>query len=602
MPFDPQTLALYPDQPGVYLMKDAKGSFLYIGKAKDLRARLKQYFTQQDTREMIPYLRSQIETIETIVVLSEKDALILENTLIKKHLPKYNCLLKDDKTFISLLMTSHPWPMLQFIRYKEKPKEKGTFFGPYTNALAARQTHDLILKMFPLRQCSDSEFASRTRPCLLYDIKKCCAPCVGKCTKEQYSTYVDGATRLLKGQDKEVIRDLKQKMEEASEALDFEKAKSFLQMIHQIEHVTSVQHVDNPYALNTDVIGLYREADAVMIALLLFREGKLVGSEHFSFHQILSSDAEILESFLLQHYKSLEQLPKEIFLPLELANNDSIEEIFDKKVKISNPKIGKKNDLLEMAFRNAKALFVREQDAKSLKEKQLIELQETLRLTRFPRRIECIDTSHISGADPVASLVTFINGVKDPSRMKRFKIKKTDISDDYSSMKEVLHRHFLKAKEENNFADLLIVDGGKGQLNLALDVFKQLNIASVDVIGVSKEDARHDKGLTQEKIFIPYQKEPILINPRSPLLFLLQKIRDEAHRVCIEYHRKKRSQRTISSKLDEIKGIGPIKKKRLLSHFKSVKAIQKASIDELKQIKGITQKDIEKIKKLPLEE
>lgn len=589
MPFDPRSLVLYPDQPGVYLMKDEKGAVLYIGKAKNLRARLRQYFAESgDEREMVPYLIAQIEAIDTIIALTEKDALILENNLIKLHRPKYNVLLKDDKTFISLVVTQHKWPMIRLVRYKGKPKRDGIYFGPYTNALAARQTFDLISRLFPLRQCSDAELASRERPCLLYDIKRCIAPCVEKCTEEEYRRHVEGAMKLLKGQDKEVVKELKKRMEAASDALEFEKADAYLQMIHQIEHVTQVQHVDNPAAKNCDVIGLHREGDAVMIALLFFREGKLIGSEHFSFHLIASSDAEIIESFLLQHYKNLPKLPSEIFVPMELSQQVSLEEIL--QVAIHFPKKGKKKDLIEMALRNAKALFIREQDARSLKEKMLLDLQETLQLTRFPRRIECFDTSHISGTDPVASLACFVHGEKDKSRTRLFKVRGK--GDDYAAMKEVLLRHFTKEKEKGDLSDLLIVDGGKGQLNTALEVFQELQIATMDLLALTKEEARHDKGLTQEKIYVPHRKDPLLIDPRSPLLFLLQKIRDEAHRQAIEFHRKRRSKRTISSSLDEIPGIGSVKKRRLLHRFGSVKALQAATEKELRSVHGLNQKDL----------
>lgn len=594
MAFDPRSLTLYPDQPGVYLMKDDKGQVLYVGKAKNIRVRLKQYFAEYgDQREMVPYLISQIEAIDTIIALTEKDALILENNLIKLHRPKYNVLLKDDKTFVSLMVTKHKWPMLQLVRYKGKPKKDGTYFGPYTNALAARQTFDLISRLFPLRQCSDAELAIRERPCLLYDIKRCIAPCVNKCTQEEYQSHVEAAMRLLKGQDKEVLKELKRAMEAASETLEFEKANTFLQMIHQIEHVTQVQHVDNPAAVNCDVVGLYREADAVLIALLFFREGKLIGSEHFSFHLIASNDAEIVESFLLQHYKNLPKLPAEIFVPMELPQQADVEELLS--IAIHAPQKGKKKDLVEMAFRNAQALFVREQDARSLKEKMLLDLQETLQLTRFPRRIECFDTSNISGADPVASLACFVHGEKDKSRTRLFKIKGVEKADDYTAMRQVLQRHFTKEKEKNDFCDLLIVDGGKGQLNIALEVFHDLQIATVDVIGLTKEEARHDKGLTQEKIYVPHRKDPLLIDPRSPLLFLLQKIRDEAHRQAIEFHRKRRAKRTIASSLDEIPGIGPVKRRKLLKRFGSVKSIKAASEEELRSV--LNAKDVETILK-----
>lgn len=579
-------------------MKDISGTFLYIGKAKNLRARLKQYFGTGDEREMIPYLMPQVEEIETIVALTEKDALLLENNLIKRHKPKYNVLLKDDKTFISLVVTQHKWPMIKLVRHKSEQKKEGIYFGPYTNALAARQTYDLICKLFPLRQCSDSELMTRQRPCLLYDIKRCIAPCVNKCTETEYQAHVSSAINLLKGKDKEVLRELKFRMEEASEKLEYEKASALLQMIHQIEHVTEVQHVDNPEAKNADVIGLYREADAIMIALLFFREGKLIGSEHFSFHLIASNDAEIIETFLLQHYTDKGQFPLEIIvssLPQADALTEILSERAQKKITLLSPQKGRKKDLLEMGFRNAKALFVREQDARSLKEKMLLDLQETLQLTRFPRRIECFDTSNIAGTDPVASLVAFVHGEKDKSRTRLFKIRGK--SDDYAAMREVLTRHFTKEKEKNDFCDLLIVDGGKGQLNIALEVLQDLSIATIDVIALTKEDARHDKGLTQEKIYLPHRKDPILINPRSPMLFLLQKIRDETHRQTITFHRKKRSERTLSSALDDIPGIGPAKKKKLLKHFGSVKAIREATAVEFSKVEGINKKDIETLLK-----
>lgn len=592
MSFDPQSLTLYPDQPGVYLMKDDKGRVLYVGKAKNLRARLKQYFAEQgDPRAMTPYLLSQIETIDTIVALTEKDALILENNLIKLHKPKYNVLLKDDKTFISLVVTKHKWPMIKLVRHKGKPQNDGTYFGPYTNALAARQTFDLISRLFPLRQCSDLELASRDRPCLLYDIKRCVAPCVNKCTEEEYQRHVDAAMRLLKGRDKEVLKELKRSMIIASDALDFEKANMFLQMIHQIEHVTEIQHVDNPAATHCDVVGLYREGDAVVIALLFFREGKLIGSEHFSFHLIASNDAEIIESFLLQHYQTRPNPPAEIFVPIELSEQRVLGELLS--VAIHAPQKGKKRDLVEMAFRNAQALFVREQDTRSLKEKMLLDLAETLQLTRFPRRIECFDTSNLSGTDPVASLACFVHGEKNKSRTRLFKIKGVKQMDDYTAMRQVLQRHFTKEKERGDLCDLLIVDGGRGHLNIALEVFQDLQIATIDAIGLTKEDARHDKGLTQEKVYVPHRKEPLLIATHSPLLFLLQKIRDEAHRQAIEFHRKRRSKRTLSSSLDDIPGIGPVKKKRLLKRFGSVKAIKAATQEELRSVSGITQKDID---------
>jgi excinuclease ABC subunit C len=592
MPFNPRSLALYPDQPGVYLMKDGSGRVLYIGKAKNLQNRLKQYFGESgDERAMVPYLTAQVETIDTIIALTEKDALLLENTLIKKHQPKYNVLLKDDKTFISLLLTNHRFPMLRIIR--NRGKEKGHFFGPYTNALAARQTYDLVMRLFPLRQCSDRELVMRKRPCLLYDMKKCLAPCVDKCGEEEYQKLVDGISRLLKGQDKELVQELTQAMHYASTQLEFEKADALLQTLRQIEHVTTVQHVDHPFAKDCDVLGLHRQADAVLIVLLSFREGKIVGSEHFSFHLIASEDAELFESFLLQHYRLHAHPPHEILLPCEIPHAEALQEIL--QLKIESPKKGKKEKLLEMARRNAKALFIREINEQSLLEKMLLDLQEKLLLTRYPRRIECFDTSHLFSTDPVASLCCFVNGVRDKKRTRLFRIKTSETSEDYASMREVLHRHFTREKETGDFCDLLVVDGGKGQLNIALEVFLELGIASVDVIALTKESARHDKGLTQEAIYLPHSRDPILIDPRSPMLFLLQRIRDETHRMAIEYHRKRRTKRTIQSALDDLPGIGPVKRRRLLTYYGSVRALKAASKESLQNVDGLTKKDVERV-------
>lgn len=598
MNFDPKTLSFYPQEPGVYLMKDRKNLVLYVGKAKNLRVRIKQYFIKgRDSREMVPYLTAQVVTIDTIVALTEKDALILENTLIKKHKPKYNILLKDDKTFISLILTKHKWPMLRLVRYKSGAKPEGTYFGPYTNALAARQTYDLLLRLFPLRQCSDSELANRLRPCLLYDIKRCIAPCVNLCSKEDYESHVNSVVRLLKGRSKEVFQELEKQMLHAADLLQFEKADEFKRLIAQIKHVTEVKHIDNPEAKDADALGIYCEADAVMVALLMFRDGKIVGSEHFSFHFIASDEAEILSSFILQHYKGLSSFPREILVSHSIAEIEMLQEIISEgaphKVTVAHPKKGRKRDLIEMALRNAKALFIREQDKRSLKEKMLLDLAETLQLRSFPRRVECFDTSNISGTDPVASLVSFTHGEIDKSRLRLFKIREK--ADDYNAMKEVLRRHLLREKEKGDFCDLLIVDGGKGQLGVALEVFEELGIVSIDLIALTKEDARHDKGLTKEKIYVQNRKDPILIDPKSPMLFFLQKVRDAAHKRAIEYHRKRRAQRTISSELDDIPGIGPIKKKRLLKTFGSVKAIKAASQEALEKVEGLSKKNIEKL-------
>ncbi len=587
-------LNIIPKEPGVYLMKDKKGEVLYVGKAKDLKVRVKQYFVPgRDGRLMVPFLTSQIEAIETIVTFSEKEALLLENTLIKRYRPKYNVLLKDDKTFISLSVNHrHTWPLIKLTRYKGKPKGDALHFGPYTSAFAARQTLDLMNRVFQLRQCSDRELHSRSRPCLLYAIKRCLAPCVGKCSKETYEQEVKRAIQFLKGHDKEVIEQLKKEREEASNQMEYEKAGALHQTILQIQHVTgSQQSIIRTKGKDCDVFALYHEGKHHIIAELIFREGRLIGADHFKFVEIASTDQEIWETFLVQHYQEKTPLPPEILLPLELQQKKALEEILS--IKIVYPQKGEKQALVRLAHKNAKALFSQELSREEL----LLDLQETCGLDRCPVRIECFDTSNISGTDLVACMVGFTDGKRDKERTRLFKVKGIDKPDDYGALKEVLTRHYTKAKEKDELPDLTLIDGGKGQLNVALDVFQALEIASVDVISLAKEEGRHDKGLHFEKIFTPHKKDPIFLSPRSSTLFILQQIRDEAHRVAITYHRKRRTKRIIQTELEGIPGIGPKKRTLLLKHFGSVKQLKKATLQELQELKGLNQKDIESIEK-----
>ncbi|WP_420422202.1 excinuclease ABC subunit UvrC [Simkania sp.] len=604
MSFDISKLENISQEPGVYLMKNRQENILYIGKAKNLKKRLKQYFLPgRDGRMMVPFLTSQVETIETIITFSEKEALLLENNLIKRHQPKYNVLLKDDKTFISLTINHrHKWPMIRLTRYKGKPQEGRLHFGPYTSAYAARQTLNLMQRIFQLRQCSDRELASRTRPCLLHDIKRCLAPCVEKCTKEDYEKEVERAIAFLKGNDKEVLKALQEEMKKASEALEFERAGALHKTIQQIEHVTSSQQsIVRSKGKDCDVFALHHEGKHHLISQLICREGRLIGAEQFPFTELASTDEEIWETFLLQHYKDQAKPPPEILLPVSLKHQTLIEEILSeesgRKVKLIYPKMGEKAQLILLAEKNAKTLFQQERKNQSAIEEMLLDLEETCELTQCPLTIECFDTSNIAGTDLVACMVGFTNGERDKKRTRLFKIRGIDKSDDYGALRETLTRHFSKTKEKGELPDLALIDGGKGQLNVALEVLKELEIASVDVISLAKEEGRHDKGLNFEKIFVPHKKDPIFLSPRSSTLFILQKIRDEAHRVAITFHRKRRQKRTLQSSLDQVPGIGPTKRTRLLKHFGSVKKIKEATDDELLEVQGISQKDILALRK-----
>ena len=598
MGLGPEQIDRFPAQPGVYLMKNSQGVVIYVGKAKHIKRRVKQYFSKTDTRPMIPYLLSEISTIETLVVENEKEALLVENTLIKKHKPKYNATLKDDKSFISLMINDHhKWPRVQLIRYKGKPKHKGTYFGPYTSAFAARQTYELLGKLFPLRQCSDKELTRRTRPCLLHGMRRCIAPCVGLCNKTEYDAFVSGAIDFLKGKDDRVLKKLYKEMEGAAEKLEFEQAGAYLHTIRQIEHVTKTrQIVQKATSQDTDSIGLFRKGDEVVLMQLFVREGKLIGSEHYTFTHALEADDEIIGSFLLQYYRQRSDPPQLILLPIKLKNAKEIQDLLGNGIQITTAQKGTKKGLLRLAEKNAKATFEKEQDQQQLRERMLLDLAETLNLSRYPKRIECFDISSLSGTDLVGSMIAYSDGAYDKKRTRYFKIQGIDKSDDFGALHQTLTRHLSKRKDQDDLPDLILIDGGKGQLSVGIKVLKELDIACTDIASITKEAAKHTKGLTAEKMFIPGKKGPISLDPHSPLLFLLQQIRDTTHERAIDFHRKRRSKRILRSALDEIAGIGPVKKKRLLRAFGSLKQILLAKDQQLLQVEGICKKDVQALR------
>ena len=596
MLFDPTRLDDYPEAPGVYLMKGAKGQVLYVGKAKNLKNRLKTYYSPgNDGRPQVPYLLAAVTTIETIVVLSEKEALLLENTLIKRYQPKYNVLLKDDKGYISLKVTTkHPWPMIQLVRFKNAPPKDATYYGPYTSATAARQMFDLIGQLFPLRQCSDEEFARRKRPCILYQIKRCSGPCVGLVSSDEYKGYVDAATRLIRGQNQEVLAALEREMLQASEDLEFEKAQSALEKIRLLKEIVEGQRVDSVSGDTADVWGVFREGADVVITKLMWRSGKLVGSHHFDFDNAFQPTDELLESVLVQHYLIEKSPATHVYLAEAVASTDALGEVIGLHVHV--PVRGEKRQLARMAIANAEAAFKQRKDAKTLREKALLELQEKLQLSRYPKRIECFDNSHFAGTERVSSCVVFVDGQKYKAGFRKYRIKSVETGDDYAMMQEVLYRRYSKAKEEDTLPDLIVIDGGKGHLRAACDVLKKLEIVSCDIISLAKEEGRHDKGQTQEKVYIPGSTTPIVLEAHSSLLFFLQKIRDEAHRFVLAFQVLRRNKASIKSELDYIPGIGPAKKKKLIQAFGSVRSLKEKTLEEIEAVKGITHKDAETIK------
>lgn len=577
-------------------MKGEGERILYVGKAKRIRNRVRQYFREGgDLRPQIPALIKQVASIETILVSSEKEALLLENTLIKRHQPPFNLLLKDDKGFIGIRLTlDDPWPKIELVRQSAPPKKGEALFGPYTSAYAARQTFDQLIRLFPLRRCSNRELASRTRPCLLYQIKRCVAPCVGYCTKEEYQKIVKRVLLFLEGRDQEVLKGLREQMKAASDALEFERAGALLQEIQLIESTIERQRVDQAGMGSCDVYGVYREGGAVSIAHLLFREGKLIGAEQKHFFSIAQEKEELLASFLLQHYEERPP-PPEILIPLSIPEADLIADLLSSKehpVKILQPQRGEKRALIAMAQKNAEAAFRQRKNPEHQAEERLSHLQEALQLTQYPRHIEAYDTAHLQGGETSAAKISYLDGNPNRERYRHYRLEGMG-GDDYASLRQVLQRRLKRGKEEGELPDLFLIDGGRGHLNVALETLKEMDIVTIEVAALSKEKGSHAKGMAQEKIHLAGSSIPLQLPPHHPALLLLQEIRDEAHRFALKYHKKQRSKRLLHSSLEELPGIGPKKRQALLQTFQSMKRLLQATRGELEAIPQLNQKDVE---------
>ncbi len=569
-------LANLPDSPGVYIMKDAGGEILYIGKAGSLKDRVRSYFQKGANHTVkTSAMIEQISDIEWIVAGSDLEALILENNLIKKHKPKYNVILRDDKNYPYLkLSTDEDFPRFSVVRrYK---KDKALYFGPYVPANALRETLIVINKIFPLRKCKKAISGRDERPCLNYQIGRCPAPCCGKISKEDYWKIVKNARLFLEGKDKELLKSLNEKMERESEALNFEEAARTRDRIKKIERVLEKQRITVTEMIDQDVIGMAREGGNADIQILFIRNGMMTGRKDFFWDDLKdTSNSEVITSFIEQFYRDEIQIPDEVLIPIEVEDR-GIEEWLsqrkEKQVHIIAPKRGHKASLIRLAEENA---LIRLNEALTEKKKYeliLNELKGMIGMQKLLKRIEAFDISNISGSEAVGSMVVWEGERPKKSDYRRFKIKTVHGADDYGMMREVLYRYYSKiAKAQRSvplpIADLVMVDGGRGQLNIALEVFKELDI-NINVIGIAKARGENER----ERIFLPDKDEPIELEPSSPLTLLLQRIRDESHRFAITYHRKLMNKRMFVSVLDDIEGIGPIKKRKLLGAFESAEA------------------------------
>ena len=586
-------LARIAHEPGVYLLKDDDGIILYIGKARDLRKRLAAYFKNSGHTDMkTGVLVKKIVDFETIITGNEKEALILESNLIKRHRPRYNVVLKDDKRYPSLrLDLQEDYPGFTIVR--KIGQDNATYFGPFASAHAVRETLKTINKTFKLRKCRAKEFKTRTRPCLHCQMEGCLAPCCMDVDPRVYREQVNEAIMFLKGRTKDLIAKIEQQMNRAAQAQEFEKAARLRDKMFSLQRTIEKQIAVTTDFKDRDVFAILRSKGCALVTVFNVVGGFLKGTRHFSFEETISTDEEAMGTFIRQYYEKPVTLPKEILVSVDMQDAKLIEDWFKTvkghTVKILNPKRGEKAKLMRTALRNAANELKELLAARSAEMELLLRLQKKLKLSRLPERIECFDNSNIGATQAVASMVVFEKGKPRKSAYRKFKIKAVDVQDDYAYMHEVLSRRLGKLKsqpESEACPHLLMVDGGRGQLSIALAVIRELALAEqFDTIAIAKKDEK--KGQTQDKIFKPHRANPIAFGKDADLLLFLQRIRDEAHRFAISFHRKRRSKAALQSELDGIPGVGKTRKTILLKHFNSIKKIREASIEQLNALPGI---------------
>ncbi|HEV3110950.1 MAG TPA: excinuclease ABC subunit UvrC [Candidatus Binataceae bacterium] len=585
-----------PPESGVYLLRDKAGKVLYVGKAKSLRPRVRAYFRDGgDARFQVRFLMSRVKDFETLVTASEKEALILENNLIKQYRPRYNIRLKDDKSYLSAKVTKHAWPRIMVTR--KIVKDGGRYFGPFGSADGLRETIDVIRKVFPLRTCSDAVFRNRARPCLEYQIKRCLGPCVLPVDRDEYQRHLEAAIMLLEGRDLELLKTMRERMKDYAERLEFEEAAKLRDRVRAIEKTVEKQTVLHHWGIDQDVFGLYREGGFIEAIVLMVRRGKLTSTQSWSFEDLEFSDQDVLADLLTQFYSGGRYLPDEVLVPVELEDADVRAELLTerrgKKVTVAVPQRGEKAHLLQMANENARQSFASRRDSEKTRERMLEELRTKLRLRNTPKRIECYDISNLQGSMVVASQVVFDEGQPRKDLYRRYRIRTVDGQDDFASMSEVLSRRLTRAVKEQEYPDLIVVDGGKGQLNMAMAVLGELGLREqIDAIGLAKQHVLNEPRARQvvkseERVFLPNRKDPVILKQNSNALFLLVRIRDEAHRFAITYNRELRRRARLRTILADVEGIGPVKARALLRHFGSLKRIRAASVEELAEVRGI---------------
>lgn len=575
-----------PNAPGVYIMKNRASKVIYVGKARDLKKRVLYYFRDAPKDPKTRQLTGQIADFDIIVTDTEVEALLTEATLIKEHRPKYNVTLKDDKNYLSLRID----PREEFPRFtlvRSMKRDGALYFGPYTDAKAVRKSFKWLSSTFRIRQCTDFKFKNRTRPCIYYEIDQCTGPCVNKISQEEYKKNIEQTILFLKGKDEELVNNLTDLMAFLSEDMRYEEAALIRDRIAAIGKMVSVQKVVSNDTTDRDVVGIYREGTSLGISVLFVRSGRLTGSRYGLFTSVLSEDGEAIQSFIEQFYHAKDYVPPQILLPTEIPEPELVHQWLGSvaPVELRVPKRGILRDLVGMANKNAESSYMTYKQSKESREQSLLVLAQRLGLTSPPKRMECYDISTISGTNAVGSMVVFSEGEPDKKEYRRFRIKGVAGIDDYAMMEEVLRRRIKRLSPENH-PDLIVIDGGKGHLSIAHSVLKDLDVTDIPVISIAKE--REDKA-ELDKVYLVGRKNPLVAKGNSSALFLLMRLRDEAHRFAIEYHKKLRQKRGVASALDEIPGIGQKRKRALLVHFSRVADIKDASIEELTGVPGITE-------------
>jgi len=612
-----------PRTPGVYIMRDVHGAVMYVGKATDLRARVRSYTTGHDTRAFVQRLNTWLHDVEVIVTQSAKEALLLENTLIKRHKPRHNVLLRDDKNYLSLRIDKREeWPRVRLVR---QIRDDGAhYFGPYHSAQSARQTLNVLNRYFQLRTCPDAVLRNRARPCLQYQIRRCPAPCVLPVDRDAYMDNVHHASLFLSGREDRLVALLEEAMTRTAEALEFEDAARYRDQIQAVRESLQRQGAIQTSRVDRDVIGMHRDGNEVAVAVLMFRGGSLVDVATFGLEEQLLDDSDLMAAFISRFYASEKRAaPSEIVAPVPVFDSDALSlalsEIQSSRVSIHTPKSGERKRLVETATANAMAYFEEHLTMRARAGTVLSQLQRTLGLKQAPRVIECYDVSNFQGKHVVASQVVFVDAVAAPSMYRQYRIRTFVGQDDFASMFEILTRRAKRARDGSSpMPDLVLIDGGLGQLNMARRALAEQGFEDQEIAALAKARTRvaaagkrsrseeSAKALnsdaadaairgpqgatterTPERVFLPGRKNPVVLKPGRPDGLLLERIRDEAHRFAITFHRKLRSKGTFRTKLDDIPGVGPARRKELLRHFGSVRALRGATLAELEAVDGV---------------